>query len=144
MISIDPDRCSGCRRCEVYCSFFHSGKVGRKGAKIKVVKIEEKGIDFPVVCIQCQERYCVHCPEAAITIGSLGQVIISEELCNGCGICETLCPIGAIEIFEDIPHVCNLCGGKPHCVTACTMDAITYDSSQSETIGLKEYKKGNK
>jgi carbon-monoxide dehydrogenase iron sulfur subunit len=71
MITLELARCSGCSRCEVSCSFFHSGKVGRSGARIKVVKIEDIGIDYPVVCQQCRERYCTQCPEKAIEVGAL-------------------------------------------------------------------------
>jgi len=138
MIIIDISKCSGCRRCEVHCSFFRSGKIGRSGARIKVVKIEEQGLDFPVVCRQCRERYCSRCP--AITIGDLGQVIVSPTLCTSCGGCEKLCPIGAIELYEGIPYVCDLCGGEPRCVQSCTLGAIAFDP-QAESISLKEFKK---
>jgi len=141
MITLDLAKCSGCRRCEVNCSFFHSGKVGRSGARIKVVKIEGIGIDFPVVCQLCRERYCTRCPESAIQIGYLGQVVVAPTLCTVCGICETLCPIGAIEIFDEIPYVCDLCGGDPRCVKACTMGAISFEPQVSETVSLKEFKK---
>jgi Fe-S-cluster-containing hydrogenase component 2 len=128
----------------VHCSFFHSGKIGRSGARIKVVKIEEIGIDFPVVCQQCWERYCTKCPEKAIEIGTLGQVIVSPTLCTACGTCEIMCPIGAIELYENIPHVCDLCGGDPRCVRACTLDAIRYEPDVTESVSLKEYKKGSR
>ena len=144
MITLELARCSGCSRCEVHCSFFHSGKIGRSGARIKVVKIENIGIDFPVVCQQCQERYCTKCPEKAIEIGSLGQVIVSPTLCTACGTCEIMCPIGAIELYEEIPHVCDLCGGDPRCVKACTLDAIHYEPDVIERVSLKEYKKGSR
>ena len=144
MITLELARCSGCSRCEVHCSFFHSGKIGRSGARIKVVKIEDIGIDFPVVCQQCRERYCSKCPEKAIEIGSLGQVIVSPTLCTACGTCEIMCPIGAIELYEEIPHVCDLCGGDPRCVKACTPDAIHYEPDVTERVSLKEYKKGSR
>jgi len=143
MITVDLSRCSGCSRCEVSCSFFHSGKVGRSGARIKVVKIEDAGIDFPVVCRQCYERYCLKCPENALEIGPLGQVVVSPTLCTACGSCEKLCPIGAIELFEEIPYVCDLCGGEPRCVQACTMDAIDYEPGRSNEIRLQPFKKGS-
>ena len=144
MITLELAKCSGCSRCEVHCSFFHSGKIGRSGARIKVVKIENIGIDFPVVCQQCQERYCTKCPEKAIEIGSLGQVIVSPTLCTACGTCEIMCPIGAVELYEEIPHVCDLCGGDPRCVKACTLDAIHYEPDVTERVSLKEYKKGSR
>ena len=144
MITLDLARCSGCSRCEVNCSFFHSGKIGRSGARIKVVKIEDIGIDYPVVCQQCQERFCTKCPEKAIRVDSLGQIIVSPTLCTACGTCEILCPIGAIELFEEIPLVCDLCGGDPRCVKACTLDAIHYDPEVSGAISLKDFKKSSR
>jgi len=143
MITLDLSKCSGCSRCEVNCSFFHSGKIGRSGARIKLVKIEDIGIDYPVVCQQCRERYCTKCPEKAIDIGSLGQVIVSPTLCTACGTCEVMCPIGAIELYEEIPHVCDLCGGDPRCVKACTLDALHYEPNVSGVVGLKEFKKAS-
>lgn len=141
MILIDMAKCSGCRRCEVHCSFFRTGKIGRSSARIKVVKIEDQGLDFPVVCRQCRERYCTHCPENAVTVGDLGQVIVSPTLCTSCGACEKSCPIGAIELFEGIPHVCDLCGGEPRCVQSCTLGAISFNPQSAESMSLKEFKK---
>ena len=144
MITLELAKCSGCSRCEVNCSFFHSGKIGRSGARIKVVKVEEIGIDYPLVCQQCSERYCTQCPEKAIQIGPLGQVIVSPTLCTACGTCEILCPIGAIELYEEIPLVCDLCGGHPRCVKACTLDAIHYDADLTDAVSLKEFKKSGR
>lgn len=144
MITLALEKCSGCSRCEVHCSFFHSGKIGRSGARIKVVKIEDQGIDFPVICQHCKERYCAKCPEKAIEIGSEGQIVVSPTLCTACGLCETLCPIGAIELYEEIPYVCDLCGGEPRCVEACTMDAIRLEPDFTEMVSLKEFKAGSR
>jgi len=140
MIVIDPAKCSGCRRCEVNCAFFHTGRVGRASARIKVVKMEDIGVDYPVACRHCVERFCNRCPESAIEIGPLGQVLISPTLCNACGICERLCPIGAIEIYGGIPHVCDLCGGDPRCVGQCTMGAITFEPAASGIVSLASFR----
>ena len=61
-----------------------------------------------------------------------------------CGTCEIMCPIGAIELYEEIPHVCDLCGGDPRCVRACTLDAIRYEPDGNEAVSLKEFKKGSR
>lgn len=144
MITLELSKCSGCSRCQVNCSFFHTQRICRGEARIKVVKIEDIGIDFPVVCQQCEERYCTKCPEKAITVGKLGQVEIAADLCTACGTCEIMCPIGAIEMFEESPVVCDLCGGTPQCVEACNLDAIHFDPALSEAVSLKTFKKGSR
>jgi carbon-monoxide dehydrogenase iron sulfur subunit len=144
MLIIDSGKCSGCRRCESHCSFFHSGKTGRMGARIKVEKMESIGMDVPVVCAQCSEQYCTKCPENAISVTARGSVEVSPTLCTLCGACEKLCPIGAIEIYNDIPHVCDLCGGAPRCMEACEMGAILLDPDAKQSVSLKQIKQETK
>jgi len=81
------------------------------------------------------------CPADALTIGSLGQVILSPTLCILCGDCEEACPIGAIEMFDDLVYVCDLCGGRPKCVEACTEGAITYEAESGEHPSLAFFEK---
>lgn len=144
MIEVDPEKCSGCLRCEVNCSFFHTGSISRSRSRVKSVKIEGTGIDYPVICRQCRERYCLRCPESAVEIGPLGQIIVSPTLCTACGTCQRRCPIGAIEIFREIPYVCDLCGGRPRCVEQCNMGAIRYAPEKTETISLQKYRAGSR
>ena len=141
MIRVDISKCTGCRMCETACSFFHSGAVNRHSARIKVINLYASGVDGPVLCVQCKEKYCLDCPANAISIGLLGQVIVSPTLCTLCKKCEKNCPIGAIEIFNDIVFVCDLCGGSPKCTEACTEGAITYSPEPEKGISLEELKK---
>lgn len=140
MLHVDVGKCTGCRRCEAACAFFHTGRVNNRLARIKVLNLYETGIDGPVVCIQCRERYCLRCPEDALSLGPLGQIILSPTLCTLCGTCEKNCPIGAIERFNDIVYVCDLCGGRPRCVEACTEDAV-YRVAEEERPSLKAARK---
>ncbi|MFX1285874.1 MAG: 4Fe-4S dicluster domain-containing protein [Promethearchaeota archaeon] len=126
MIQLDVSKCTGCRMCETTCTMLHTGRVNRNMARIHVVNLFQIGIDGPVVCLQCKERYCMDCPSNAITLGNQGQIIISPTLCTLCGKCERNCPIGAIQIFNKIVYVCDLCGGSPKCVEVCTEGAISY------------------
>lgn len=139
MISVDLSKCTGCRRCEIACVFFHTGKVGSHLSRIKVVHAYETGIDGPVVCVQCTEQYCLPCPADALSIGSSGEIVYNSSECVQCGTCETRCPIGAIELFEGAVYVCDLCKGEPKCVNACTEGAITYQP-EGEHTSLQEFR----
>jgi carbon-monoxide dehydrogenase iron sulfur subunit len=141
MIHVDPSKCTGCQRCETACAFIHTGRINNYLARIKVLNLYECGLDSPVVCVQCKERYCMICPENALSMRKQGQVIVSPTLCTSCGVCEKACPIGAIEIFNKIVYVCDLCGGKPRCVEACTEEAIAFEPDNIEQISLEDMKK---
>lgn len=140
MIRIDLNKCTGCHRCETACSFAHTGRVNNHLARIKVLNLYESGLDSPVVCVQCKERYCLRCPEDALSLGRQGQVVVSPTLCTSCGVCEKACPIGAIEVFNKIVYVCDLCGGKPKCVEACTEGAISFEPDTTEQVSLEDIK----
>jgi Fe-S-cluster-containing hydrogenase component 2 len=127
MIRVELSRCTGCRRCEAACAFFHTGRINPELARIRVTNLYESGVDGPIVCQQCRERYCLACPESALSLGPQGEVICSPTSCTLCGSCEKACPIGAVTIFRGFVYVCDLCGGDPKCVAACTEKALVYE-----------------
>ena len=141
MIRVDISKCTGCKKCETVCAFIRSGKVSNRMARIKVLNLYGIGVDAPVLCVQCRERYCLRCPEDAISVGSQGQMIVSQTRCTLCGVCEKACPIGAIELFNDIIYVCDLCGGRPQCVDVCTEEAIIYEPEDKEGPSLEALRK---
>jgi Fe-S-cluster-containing hydrogenase component 2 len=144
MIEVDPSRCSGCRSCEVACSFFHSGSVGRRISRIHVINVYETGVDAPVTCVQCAERYCQKCPEQALSIGALGQVVFSPTLCKRCGKCARRCPIGAIQLTGETVYVCDLCGGSPKCVEACDLGALRSVPAPQGQVSLQQRRERTK
>jgi len=52
---------------------------------------------------------------------------VNSELCTGCGVCEEeRCPMGAIEVLEDVARVdIERCIGCGLCATACDTEAIS-------------------
>jgi Fe-S-cluster-containing hydrogenase component 2 len=144
MIRVDLSRCTGCRSCEAACSFFHTGAVLRDVARIRVTHLYALGVDGPVTCVQCKERYCLSCSEKALRIGPGGQVIASPSLCTACKKCAKACPIGAVEVHRGVAHVCDLCGGAPRCVEACTEGALFYNEGGAETVSLEAVARGAK
>ena len=44
MIRVDLSRCTGCRRCEAACAFFHTGRINPELARLKVIHLYETGV----------------------------------------------------------------------------------------------------
>jgi len=128
-IQPDPQKCTGCRLCELICSFTRHGESNPKRARIHIVKIERFFVDVPVVCQQCPDSPCVsECPTEALK-KETGIIKVDEERCTGCGICIQKCPFGALSIdpSTQIAIVCDLCQGEPQCVQWCPTGALEFN-----------------
>jgi len=114
------------------CSLSHEGECSPKESRIHIVKNEEKATYIPVVCKQCEDPVCLTaCPVSAIHKDSkTGVVSVDQELCDGCGMCITSCPYGAVSLYPDTgaAFVCDLCGGKPKCVDFCPTGVLRYSA----------------
>ena len=126
---IDEKKCTGCRICEMICSFTHAPEkiFNPAQSRIKIMKKEEAGIDLPVLCFHCAAPRCRDsCPVGAIQTRPDGVVQIDESLCSGCQACMASCPYGAIRELHGQIIKCDLCGGKPSCVEWCPTQALRY------------------
>ena len=114
--------CTGCRICELACSFRHDKTFNPEKSRVRVVRTEY-GISYPIICHQCSKPPCVEaCPTHAITKSREGGLVsIDESLCVGCGLCVERCPFGAIILHpnKNVAIKCDLCGGDPSCVRSC-------------------------
>ena len=136
-----PSQCTGCRICELVCSFTHYNIFNPSLSRIKVITDESKLIDFPVTCRHCSDPTCISvCPTQAISRKDEGVNQIDKELCVGCGECASACPFGAIYIpmGEQVPISCDLCGGAPQCVTYCPRGVLICTSDEEDTYGDDE------
>lgn len=130
IMCVDYDSCTGCTTCQMVCSLSHEGECSPKKSRIQIVKKEEKAVYVPVVCKQCENPPCrTACPVGAIQqIKETGAMNIEQEVCNGCGLCLTSCPYGAVSLYSSkgTAFVCDLCDGKPKCVEVCPTGVLVF------------------
>ena len=53
-----PEKCRGCRRCEMACAWTDQGLINPRLAGIRIWKLEEEGKDYPVLNQQCLDKFC--------------------------------------------------------------------------------------
>ena len=74
----DAMKCTGCRICEVVCSFNKEGVIDPSVARIHVERFES-GEDRVHTCRQCTKAACLEaCPEEAIYRDDEGVVQVDE------------------------------------------------------------------
>ena len=125
---VDVELCTGCRACEMGCSFSHEGLYSPSLARLHVVKLEDLGVDRPIVCLQCAKAPCLSvCPEQAILQDPVTKVVrVDADKCVGCGLCVEACVSGVIQLHPErsIPLLCDLCAGDPECSKKCPTGAL--------------------
>ena len=158
VISAAPEKCIGCKKCEIACAGAHIGMPFREAKKrglpvaprIKVVKVND--LKFPLQCRHCEDAPCANaCPFGALQ-QVYGMVRVKESLCMGCKMCVMACPFGAIEVGVEgetaqgrpdrsSAKKCDLCqewratNNKEvcACVEACPKNAL-------QVVDLKTYR----
>lgn len=127
---VNPSLCTGCRSCEMACSLHHEGKCSPALSRVRVIKFDAQGMNFPTVCAHCAKPQCVSaCTEGAIHVNrETGAVLIDEERCNGCRTCLIACPHSQITLHpeKNVAIKCDLCGGDPQCARFCPSGAIVF------------------
>ena len=127
---IDPGKCTGCKQCELACSYVKEGEFNPAKSRIRVFDFHQEARFVPYTCTQCAEAWCLHaCPVDAISVDrATGAKIVSAEVCVGCKVCTIACPFGTVNYNADTGKVikCDLCAGDPACAKACPTEAITY------------------
>jgi len=100
---IRPERCMGCRSCEIACAVAHSqsknlfSALGEQPAPKKRINVDcspNLEISIPVTCRHCENAPCVSvCPQQAITKDETSAfVCFNPERCINCWSCSTVCP----------------------------------------------------
>ncbi len=125
---VNAELCTGCRACEMGCSFSHETLYSPSLARLHVVKLEDLGVDRPIVCLRCAKAPCASvCPEEAILQDPGTKVVrVDAGKCVGCGLCVEACVSGVIQLHPEtsMPLLCDLCGGDPECSKKCPTGAL--------------------
>lgn len=135
LLTVNAEKCTGCRLCELVCSVTHEGVSNAAKSRIHVVKWEEEGRYIPMICVQCEDAPCQNiCPVGAISRDKdVGFLKVHYEVCIGCRSCVAICPFGAMNYNPDARRVfkCDLCGGDPQCVRFCNVKAVDFVASHN-------------
>lgn len=130
IVLVDANKCTGCRVCELACSFKHEGVFQPTLSRIRVVKIEERGVNNPISCLDCSKMLCMDaCPT-----GACQSFRVDRAACIGCRECIAACPFGAMDYHpvQRVAFKCDLCGGDPECVKYCVPGALSLASPQEQ------------
>ncbi|MBS7648560.1 4Fe-4S dicluster domain-containing protein [Candidatus Bathyarchaeota archaeon] len=130
VILYEPSRCTGCRMCEMACSFVKYQVLDYSKSHIKHF-FDEKTKSFEAIyCLHCEDPICAAvCPTEAISKDSrTGIVRINNAKCIGCKNCIIICPTLAPWFDEErrITVKCDLCDGNPECVKKCSPLALRF------------------
>lgn len=145
VLVVDFAKCTGCEACVDACSCRKAGACSENASRIRVFRNEIEAVFIPMVCEQCREHVCIDvCPVDAIQYDeSLSIFNVDEDACTGCGACVEVCPYRGVFMSDGQAMKCDLCGGKPACVSVCYPKALQYVETTEEIILADlEHKKG--
>ena len=134
---INKNNCTGCKMCELACAFFHDRIFNPSAARIYVKKVEDKGIDIPIICRDCNNQACkLVCLEDAFYLSDLGILKIDEKKCTGCKACISACPFNVIKLspYSGKAIKCDLCDGSPQCVNWCPNNVLDYKGKVKDSL----------
>jgi len=129
LLVVNPEKCAGCRTCELMCSFEHTKVFNPRYSAVTVINYEEAMTSVPMMCMQCDDACCLKvCPVGAITRDENGVIAQNRDKCIVCKMCVSACPLGNMSYSPAARKVfkCDLCGGDPKCVKFCSPGAIQF------------------
>lgn len=150
-VFVQPDRCVGCKQCEVACAVEHSQSKNLYQAVFESPKPKPRifvgpGIylnsSFPNKCRHCDPAPCMAvCPTSAIKRTEDNEIVLIDgDKCINCAMCAMVCPFDVIRYYNSIEAIrkrvvalkCDHCvarqqdGLEPACVEVCKVNALLF------------------
>ena len=132
-ITINADKCNGCRACELVCSSFHASprysSSNPARSRIRIVREPLRDIYLPVYAGEYTKAECT----------GRDTYIIDGKKYDECDFCRASCP--SRDLFKEpdsgLPLKCDMCEDqpallKPMCVEWCLNDALIYEEREEE------------
>ncbi len=145
ILMIHPDKCTGCRNCELACSFVKHGDFQPVVSRVHAYVWEREGISVPMMCQQCDDAPCVTvCPTGAMHRSTEMPNLVDwdERLCIRCKMCTMACPFGNARYDAASAMIlkCDTCQGEPECVAFCPSGALEFvDDTEHVRARKKAY-----
>ena len=150
-VFVNPERCIGCRHCEIACAVEHSQSKSLYQAILEEPATRSRmhvlpglylSTSFPNKCRHCDPAPCMSvCPTGAISRDArLDIVVVDVQKCITCAMCAMVCPFDVLT-FHPSPEVkaestvatkCDHCidrqlqDREPACVEACKVGALVF------------------
>lgn len=103
--------CDFCGLCERVCPTGAIGPFDESTEKVGMAVVQkDRCIAYFDGCRECADA----CPYEAISLDEAAHPIVDPQLCNGCGVCENICPALVYRSFS---------GGTRRGIQVVTMDA---------------------
>jgi anaerobic carbon-monoxide dehydrogenase iron sulfur subunit len=150
-VFVQPERCVGCKQCEIACAVEHSQSKDLYKAVFESPKPKPRiqvgpGIylnsSFPNKCRHCDPAPCMAvCPTAAINRTPDREIVLIDgNKCISCAMCAMVCPFDVIRYYETADALkgkivalkCDHCvdrqskGLEPACVEVCKVNALLF------------------
>jgi carbon-monoxide dehydrogenase iron sulfur subunit len=142
-VFVRPERCQGCRSCQLACAVARSSSKNLFAAIAATptprygLYIERgRGFNVPLTCRHCDPAPCQDaCIAGALYRDERGAVRRREGACVGCWTCLMVCPYGVVgrEKERKVAVKCNRCPDLkiPACVEACPTKALVYGEARN-------------
>jgi len=150
-VFVNPERCIGCRHCEIACAVEHSQSKNlfqavlekpKPTSRMHVVPGPHLSMSFPNKCRHCEPAPCMSvCPTGAISRDAdMDIVVIDGQKCITCAMCAMVCPFDVLTFYlsheikldKAVAIKCDHCvdrqrqGQMPACVQACKVGALVF------------------